>query len=392
MKFLVVIDALTVGGIGMSFRNYVNYISKKVNCDILVFNDIDMSAENLPENVNIINSNYALRMLGMSQTRIRSYSLWLSLLRIILVGIAKLSNGMLARKILFKFAPKLEHYDVVISYPHDPKWNSLARGCNQFVLENVEASIKATFIHCDYKNFGGFNPKQVKVYQKFDRIICVSNSCRESFVSCFPTLKSNVISCENFTDTDRIEKSINKENNQKSDIIRIVTVCRISKEKGIERAIYAFSKLSDKENKFKWTIVGGGYDLERLKKLVVELGLESNIIFVGEQENPYPFIYKSDVFLLPSFHEAAPMVFGECIALGVPVITTKTCSAIELVEARKIGIVCENTDEGIYQVLRSLMNGKLDLIHIKKQINPKEVNKYAQKQFDDFLQYCIGEI
>ena len=45
------------------------------------------------------------------------------------------------------------------------------------------------------------------------------------------------------------------------------------------------------------------------------------------------------------------MVFGEASTLGVPVLTTDTLSARELVESRGVGLVCENRDEAIYEML-----------------------------------------
>ena len=72
---------------------------------------------------------------------------------------------------------------------------------------------------------------------------------------------------------------------------------------------------------------------------------------VGNKENPYPYIKNASCFLLPSLHEAAPMVFGEASSLGVPVLTTETCSAIELVQSRGIGYVVENSiDAGATEI------------------------------------------
>jgi glycosyltransferase involved in cell wall biosynthesis len=85
----------------------------------------------------------------------------------------------------------------------------------------------------------------------------------------------------------------------------------------------------------------------------------------GEQVNPYRYIKNADYFLLPSFHEAAPIVFDEAAILGVPVLATKTLSAVEMIENRRAGFVCENSTEAIYDMLRSVLssNEKLDVAY-----------------------------
>jgi glycosyltransferase involved in cell wall biosynthesis len=70
----------------------------------------------------------------------------------------------------------------------------------------------------------------------------------------------------------------------------------------------------------------------------------------------------ADYLLVPSLNEAAPMVFDEAIVLGVPVITTNTTSATEMI-GNQYGIVCENSQEGLVSALRALeKNAALDSV------------------------------
>jgi len=49
------------------------------------------------------------------------------------------------------------------------------------------------------------------------------------------------------------------------------------------------------------------------------------------------------------------MVFDEAAALGVPIISTRTLSADELVESRGIGVVCDNSDSGLEDAIRNAL-------------------------------------
>ena len=60
--------------------------------------------------------------------------------------------------------------------------------------------------------------------------------------------------------------------------------------------------------------------------------------------------------MLPSHHEAAPMVYAEAMLLGVPVLTTDTCSAEELVSEQ--GFVCGQSQQEIYDAIKTLLNDK----------------------------------
>ena len=115
-----------------------------------------------------------------------------------LVLISKLTNGSAARRILFSKLMKYGDYDIGISYIQDVGWKKLTTGCNEFVINNVKAKQKIAFVHCDYANYGGYHPKVERIYNQFDKIVCVSNGCKNSFDSCFPNLSSKTVVSENF--------------------------------------------------------------------------------------------------------------------------------------------------------------------------------------------------
>ena len=256
-------------------------------------------------------------------------------------------------------------------------------GCKLEYKDMQVDHIDSVYVHCDYKNYGGYHPKVEKTYNKFNKIVCVSKGCKESFINCFPKLSSKTVVCENFTNTNRIIKLSKKAKIYEKDKIIFVTICRLAEEKGIDRTIFILKKLYNEGFKnFKWIIVGGG-EKETIYKNIIKNNLLGNYIeFVGERINPYYYLKNADYFLLPSFHEAAPMVFGESIVLKVPIITTNTISAVELVEKKEVGIVCKNSKKGLYDILKKILNGKIKKIYITDQ-QVHDVNKNAIK---DFLQ------
>jgi glycosyltransferase involved in cell wall biosynthesis len=157
-------------------------------------------------------------------------------------------------------------------------------------------------------------------------------------------------------------------------------VARLSQTKGIDRAIKAISYCIKKDHNVKLHIVGGGSLKESLQELAKSEGVEKSVIFYGEQANPYRYMKNADLLLMASYHEAAPMVFGESIVLNVPILTTNTCSAVELVKDRNVGIVVDNSQEGIKAGVQKILDDPSVLDEII--ISADQINKHANQQVD----------
>ena len=103
-------------------------------------------------------------------------------------------------------------------------------------------------------------------------------------------------------------------------------------------------------------------------------------------DNPYGYIRAADILLIPSLSEAAPLVIGEAAALGVPVLTTETTSAHEMVEQSGYGWVCENSEEGIRQGIEYLLDHSAIVREKKKFLLGLSLNNInAREQFMELI-------
>ena len=380
MRELVVIDKLNLGGVTSSLLNYLDYASSFHQIDLLVFsNVVDTSC--LPSNVKLVKSPKLLSLFGFSQKEVEKQSISWALLRGLMAAASKLFGGHYIRRIMFSFIKRVGDYDVAISYTHDVSWKALTTGCNDFVLQKVSAKHKISFVHCDYKLFGGFDKRGETIYRGFDTIVCVSNGCKKSFIESFPNLESQTVVCENFIDITKIDSLAEPAVPFANKEFKIVTVCRVEEQKGVFRIIDVAKRLkAEGQVNYVWRIVGDGPDLDNIKEKVSALGLEDVIEVVGRQNPPYRYINGATLFVLPSFHEAAPMVFGECRVLGIPVLSTRTTSADELLAERGLGLVCENSTDAIYEGVKAIISGKVSLPIIGKDMSAK-TNEQAEKDY-----------
>jgi len=102
----------------------------------------------------------------------------------------------------------------------------------------------------------------------------------------------------------------------------IISSGRLLDVKGHEFLIRAFKKLQESGMKdVNLIILGEGPLREKLTSLIDRLNLNNRVYLPGYQQNPYPWLIRSTLFVLPSLAEGFPNALLEAMALGLPVIT-----------------------------------------------------------------------
>ncbi len=108
----------------------------------------------------------------------------------------------------------------------------------------------------------------------------------------------------------------------------ILYVGRIEKLKGLDILLNTVAQLEDTTDT-KLLIVGGKLEdddeLNRLKSLTIELGIEEKVTFIGSvNQGLLPDFYSAaDVFVLPSYYESFGLVALEAMACGTPVVVSR---------------------------------------------------------------------
>lgn len=343
-KILIVNNNMMMGGIQKSLINLLNHLSGEYEITLLLFSDYGELFEKIPAGVTVVFASAAFRTLGSPWQAIRRNP-FLAAHKVFLTLLNKAIGKWNTMKYLSIFQKKQKGYDAVISFSHATDWKELSICCPEFVLQNTVSDNKICFIHCDYPNSGTASEYNNALYEKFDKIACCSDSVRERFLSVVPSAAEKTYTVRNFYD-DQIAVLAQADPIEYDDgYVNVLSVARLSREKGIGTAIEALRKSGRSD--VRYYVLGDGPESAALKEQVSALGM-TNVFFEGLQMNPYRYMRNADYLLVPSFHEAAPMVFDEANLLNLRVISTETTSAREMLEN---GIV-SNDLERVFKELR----------------------------------------
>ena len=385
-KILIVNNNMKVGGVQKALYNLLWEIEGKYDITLCLFNKCGEYVDMLPSSVKVIEAKKPYAYLGISQGECSGFG---ALVR----GAYAFSSRIFGRKKTLSFMnriqPKLdESYDCAISYLHNGREKSFYGGTQDFVLGCVKAERKVTFVHGDYRNCGANHSGNNRDMERFDAVAACSDGCRNAILSVVPTLESKCVTVRNCHRFDEI-RAMAEENpiEYSENHINLLIVARLSHEKGIERAITALAEVVRAGSSAKLHIVGGGTMLSELSELAASLGVSDDVVFYGEQKNPYRYMKNADVLLISSYHEAAPMVIDEARCLGVPVLTTETTSSYDMVTARGCGWVYENSQSALNEMILRVVSDKNMISEAKEKLKICTVdNKPALSQFDLLIQ------
>lgn len=180
--------------------------------------------------------------------------------------------------------------------------------------------------------------------RRFDKIITVSNYTKSLLPS-------------DLTNTTVIFNGFNmkipiKPLPEKMPMPVLITVGNVTKRKGQENVIKAIPKLLKKYPDLKYHIVGIPTEKRKLKKLILELGVEKSVIFEGEvsENTKIELLQNADVFVMLSQKTKSGDVEGFGIAileaniLGVPAIGSTNCGIEDAIKNGVSGKLIDSKD------------------------------------------------
>ena len=140
----------------------------------------------------------------------------------------------------------------------------------------------------------------------------------------------------------------------------ILSLGRISKKKGFDLLIPAFSRLL-KEHDLVLIIAGPdneGYKKE-VDKLIAKENIETSVIYTGLISDGKWSLYKNALmFVLPSYSENYGMSVVEAMACKTPVVISDKVGIYNEVEEAEAGVIVKTNVESLYEGMKQLIENK----------------------------------
>ena len=121
--------------------------------------------------------------------------------------------------------------------------------------------------------------------------------------------------------------------------LKLVSVSRISEEKGFDNKLIIAQALKEKGINFKWYIVGEAKTHNYFTKIKEMFKDIPEVEFVGRKINPYPYMKWADYVVTPSRRETWNLVVQESLFLNTPVISTNFPAIYEQVKDGENGYI-----------------------------------------------------
>jgi glycosyltransferase involved in cell wall biosynthesis len=150
--------------------------------------------------------------------------------------------------------------------------------------------------------------------------------------------------------------------------LNLLTVSRLNPEhsyKGVDYTLKAISVLLEKgiaSDGILYHVIGDGADRKRLESLADELGLQSQVNFLGyvSDERLDQAFNEADVFVMPSSGEGFGLVYVEAMCFGVPCIASPEGGAQYVVRDEETGLMAQAGEpESIADAIERMFDDEL---------------------------------
>ena len=190
-----------------------------------------------------------------------------------------------------------------------------------------------------------FPRKKVSVY------VTVSKDLKKILSKNYGVNKSRILPIYNGIDFEKVLEMSKEKIDLHQDlfndpkIFKFINIGRLSGEKGTRYLIEAFSEVSQQIPNSMLFILGEGQERPDLEGLIKSKSLEKKIFLLGYLRNPFKYLSKSDILVLPSLYEGLPYTLVEALVCKVPIISTNCPTGpIEILEKGKYGILAKVAD------------------------------------------------
>jgi glycosyltransferase involved in cell wall biosynthesis len=131
---------------------------------------------------------------------------------------------------------------------------------------------------------------------------------------------ANPVDVDTLRATSESSSKVGRQSN--SSVPRLLAMGRLAHEKGFDLLLHSFATVREAFPDAQLLIAGSGPEELALKAQCSQLGLGSDVSFLGHVEHPCTLFPGATLFALPSRQDAMPNALLEAAACGLPIVAT----------------------------------------------------------------------
>lgn len=246
-----------------------------------------------------------------------------------------------------------EEYDAIVAYKAD---DALV-AC---LPSRFKGRKKVLYVHAEYHMSERAKRSYSKILSGFDSIICVSEFLCTYMMQEFPNCKAKNFVMHNLIDYKKIISLANDSvdyMDSHSDTLSLVTVGRLSSEKGQQMVPQTVRILLDQGYDINWYLVGDGPLREEIQQECEKNNVHDHVVMLGSRVNPYPYIRVSDIYVQPSLSEGWCLTVQEAKILHKAIVSTPFAAVREQIVSGENGLIVDAmTPEALAEGIRQLLD------------------------------------
>jgi colanic acid/amylovoran biosynthesis glycosyltransferase len=231
----------------------------------------------------------------------------------------------------------------------------------------------------------GRKEQLVQLFNVVDKIHCVSDDMANT-IKKYGAPQDKIFVNRPAIQTKYFAPLKSSKNNDK---IQIVSVGRLSFQKGFLIGLLAIRDVVTKFPGIEWKIIGDGPLKEELQFYINDLGLTESVTLVGavSKKEVIKHLQQADIFFLPSIYEGIANVVLEAMAMELPVVSSDCSGMKEVITHNVDGLLAANYNAP------EMANSLIELIQSadKRMSMGKAARKTVQARFDIERQLDVFE-
>lgn len=208
-----------------------------------------------------------------------------------------------------------------------------------------------------------------------DHIIAISDKIKRELIEDYSLPAKKITVIYDGIELNRFKLKIPENIDVTSRHSVAAVISRLDENKGLECFIHAIAEITKKIASIHFMIVGTGSIETKLKELTKKLNVSSSVTFMGFRKDIPEILAGVDITIVPSPEEGMSMSALESMASGVPVVVTRGCGLVDIIENNRSGSIVEPDN------IHELAEGVIRLLESDYQQAGKEARAIVEEKF-----------